>query len=164
YETSDKRIGVIGWGKKVVGLALKLLQWTDQLTILTDGHEREWTKEHTSKLLSFGIDVKDEKIVALTGDPPNVKSAVLSTGERVAVDALFFVIGTERSCRIAEDLGCALVEDCIAVDDYKQTTVEGVYAIGDLVPGAQLAITSAADGAVAAIAVNKSLLEPARQV
>ena len=166
YEVSDKRIGVIGWGKKVVGLALKMLQWSDQITILTDGHARDWTKEHTSKLLSFGIGVKEEKITRLTGKPPQVTAAVLDNGKRVPVDALFFTIGTERSCRLADDLGCQEVEDtpCLAVDDYKQTSVEGVYAIGDLVPGSQLAITSAADGAIAAIAINQSLLEPSRKV
>ena len=166
YESIDKRIGVIGWGKKVVSLALKLLQWTDRLTIFTDGHEREWTKEHNSKLLAFGIDVKDEKIAALTGDPPQVNGAVLASGERVSVDALFFIIGTERASTLADDLGCKAIEDtpCLVVDDYKQTTVEGVYAIGDLAPGSQLAVTAAADGAVAAIAINRSLLEPARVV
>ena len=50
------------------------------------------------------------------------------------------------------------------VDDHKKTSVEGIYAIGDLVPGSQLAITSAADGAIAAIAINKSLLPPSRLV
>lgn len=166
YEVTDKRVAVIGWGKKAVGLALKLMQWTDQLTVLTHGHEREWTKEHTSKLLSHGIGIKDEKITALEGEGGIVKAAVLSTGERVAVDAMFFTIGVERSCMLAEELGCEVDDKKpnIIVDDHKQTTVEGVYAVGDLVPGSQLAITSAADGAIAAIAVNKSLLPPSRLV
>jgi thioredoxin reductase len=166
YEVSDKRVGVIGWGIKAVALSLKLLQWTDQLTILTDGHSRDWRKEHTSKLLSFGIGVKEEKVVSFDGEPPQVKAAVLANGARVTVDALFFVLGTERSCLLAEGIGCRTKTRSaqIVVDDYKQTTVEGVYAIGDLVPGSQLAITAAADGAIAAIAINKSLLEPARKV
>ncbi len=166
YECTDKRIAVIGWGRKAVGLSLKLLQWTNQLTILTDGHPRNWRKEDTSKLLSFGIGVKDEKVVSLDGEPPNVRAAVLSSGERVAVDALFFVIGVERSCLLAENMGCRVKTRApnIVVDDYKQTSIEGVYAVGDLVPGSQLAITSAADGAIAALAINKSLLEPARTV
>ena len=91
---------------------------------------------------------------------------VLSTGERVEVDALFFTIGNVRSCDLAEQLGCAPVDGtaCLTVNDVKETTVEGVYAIGDLAPGSQLAITSAADGAVAAIAINRSLLPPSRRV
>lgn len=166
YEVSDKRVGVIGWGKRVVSLALALLQWTDQLTIFTDGHPRQWSKEHTSKLLTNGIDVKDEKVVSLIGKEAQVEAAVLATGERVAVDALFFSIGVERSCLLAETLGCDVKTRTanIVVDDHKQTSVEGVYAIGDLAPGSQLAITSAADGAIAAIAINRSLKPPAQVV
>ncbi len=166
YEVSDKRVGVIGWGKKAAGLALKLLQWTDQLTVFTDGHPRQWSDEHHSKLLALSIGVKDEKVISLEGDDAIVRAAVLSTGERVAVDALFFTIGVERSCVLAEDLGCEVDEEHpnIIVDEYKQTSIEGIYAIGDLVRGSQLAITSAADGAIAAIAINKSLLPPARRV
>jgi thioredoxin reductase (NADPH) len=67
---------------------------------------------------------------------------------------------------LAEDLGCEIDDErpVIVVDEYKQTSIEGIYAIGDLVRGSQLAITSAADGAIAAIAINKSLLPPARRV
>ena len=50
------------------------------------------------------------------------------------------------------------------VDEHGQTTVEGVWAIGDLAKGSELAITAAADGAIAAIAINKTLLPPSRQV
>jgi thioredoxin reductase len=166
YEVTGKRVGVIGHGKRVVGLALKLRQWSDELTIFVDGNPRDFTNEHTSKLLAEGIDVKDEKVLALTGHGDQLAHAVLDTGERVPIDALFFSIGTVRSCTLAEDLGCEVFvgEPCIVVDDYKQTTVEGVYAIGDLAPGSQLAVTSAADGAVAAIAINKSLLPPSRLV
>jgi thioredoxin reductase len=166
FEVTGKNVGVIGWGKRVVGLTLKLLQWTDQLTVFLDGHQREFSKEETSKLMAEQIAIKDEKIVDLTGSDGSVRAAVLSTGERVAVDALFFTIGTERSCDLAEQLGVAPVEGtaCVVVNDYKETNVEGVYAMGDLVPGSELAITAAADGAIAAIAINRSLLPPSWRV
>ena len=166
YEIREKRVGVIGWGKKVVGLALKLLQWTDQLTIFLDGHEREWTQEQTSKLLAESIAIKDEKVISVDGDDGMVRAAVLATGEHVPLDAMFFTIGVDRSCGLAEDLGCNVDAEHpnVIVDDHKQTSIEGIYAVGDLVPGSQLAITSAADGAIAAIAINKSLLPPSRRV
>lgn len=166
YESRDQRIGVIGWTKAVVGLALKLLQWTDDVVIFTHGHERDWDEEEHSKLLAEQVDVKDEKIVALEGKDGCVSHAVLETGERIAVQRLFFTIKVERSTNLAEELGCEVdpVKPDIKVDEHRCTTVEGVWAVGDLVPGAQLAITSAADGAIAAIAINKSLLPPSRQV
>ena len=166
YEVTGKRVGVIGWGKKAVGLSLKMLTWTDNITIFTDGHPRDWTDEHTSKLLSFSIDVKKDKITGLTGNGDRVASVVLENDERVPVDAIFFTIGVERSCLLAEEIGCEVDDERpnIVVDDHKQTTVEGVYAVGDLVPGSQLAITSAADGAIAAIAIHRSLLPPSMRV
>ena len=166
YESRDQRIGVIGWGKSVAGLALELLQWSDDIVIFTHGQPREWDETQQSKLLAERITVKDEEIVALTGEKGYVDAAVLATGERVAVQRLFFTIKVERSCTLAEDLGCEVDPEApnVVVDEHRRTTVEGVWAIGDLAPGAQLAITSAADGAIAAIDINKSLLPPSRVV
>lgn len=166
YEARDQRIGVVGWGKKVVGLALKLLQWSNDVVIFTHGHAREWDEEQHSKLLAEQITIKDEKVVALVGKEGCLEAAVLDTGERVPIQRLFFNIKVERTCTFAEDLGCAVDPEKpdVRVDEHRNTTVAGVWAIGDLVEGAQLAITAAADGAIAAIAINKSLLPPSRQV
>ncbi|HJQ36968.1 MAG TPA: NAD(P)/FAD-dependent oxidoreductase [Thermoanaerobaculia bacterium] len=168
YESRDKRIGVIAWGKSAVGLALKLLQWSDDVVVFTHGHDREWDDELNSKLLAEQITVKTEKIASLEGNEGCVEAAVLSTGERVPVRAIFFSIHVERTCDLGEKLGCECAtepgEPDIVVDEHRHTTVEGVWAVGDLVAGSKLAITAAADGAIAAIAINKSLLPPSRRV
>ena len=166
YESRDQRIGVIGWGKGAVGLSLALLQWSDDVVVFTHGRECDWDKEQRSKLLAEQIDVKDEKIIALVGKEGALEAAVLETGERVPVQRLFFTIKVARATTLAESLGCEVDPDRpnVVVDEHRQTTVEGVYAVGDLVAGSQLAITAAADGAIAAIAINKSLLPPSRVV
>jgi thioredoxin reductase len=167
YEITGKRVGVVGRGKGVAGLALKLLQWASEVTVFVHGHDRDFSSEETSKLLAETIAVKDERVIQLDGDGEHLKAAVLSTGERVELEALFFSWGVERSCDLAEQLGCKPEKDtpcCLKVSDMKETSVEGVFAMGDIVPGSQLAITSAADGAIAAIAINKSLLPPSRVV
>ncbi len=166
WESRDQRIGVIGWTKAVVGLSLELLQWSGDIVVFTHGHEREWDEEENSKLLAERIEVKDERIVALTGEEGRVDAAVLASGERVAVQRLFFTIEVRRACTLAEELGCEVdpQKPNVVVNEHRKTTVEGVWAAGDLVAGAQLAITSAADGAIAAIDINKSLLPPNRVV
>jgi thioredoxin reductase len=168
YESRDKRIGVIAWGKNAAGLALKLLQWSDDVVILTHGHEREWDDELNSKLLAEQVSVKTETIASLEGANGCVESAVLSTGERVPVRAIFFSIHVERTCNLAETLGCECAtepgEPDIVVDEHRHTTIEGVWAVGDLVAGSKLVVTAAADGAIAEISINKSLLPPSRRV
>lgn len=159
YEARDQRIGVIAWGKSALGLVEKLLRWSNDIVVFLDGHERDWDEEEHSKLLAEQIDIKDEKIVALVGNDGAVEAAVLSTGERVAVGRIFFHINVERSCTLAEDLGCEVEPDKpnVKVNEHRATTVEGVWAVGDLTEGSQLAITAAADGAIAAIAINNTL-------
>ena len=166
YEASDQRIGVVGWGKSAVGLALKLLQWSNDIVVFTHGHAREWDKEMHSKLFAEQIDIKDERVIALDGQRKQLSAAVLSTGERVPVQRIFFTIGTERSTTLAEELGCEVDPEKpnVVVDEHRRTTVEGVWAVGDLAGGSQLAITSAGGGAIPAIDLNKSLLPPSRLV
>ena len=84
----------------------------------------------------------------------------------MTLQRIFFTIHVERSCGLAEELGCEVDPEKpnVIVDEHRKTTVEGVWAVGDLAAGAQLAITSAADGAIAAIDLNKSLLPPSRVV
>lgn len=45
-----------------------------------------------------------------------------------------------------EDLGVEMVNGRIKVDDYYRTNVEGIYAIGDIVPGPALAHVASAEG------------------
>lgn len=166
YESRDQRIGVTGWRKGAAGLALKLLQWSDDVVVFAHGHECEWDEEEHSKLLAEQIDIKTERVIALEGEEGALAAAVLETGERVPVQRMFFTIGVERSTTLAEDLGCEVTENTpnVVVDEHRRTTIEGVWAIGDLAAGAQLVITSAADGAIAAIDINKTLLPPSRLV
>jgi thioredoxin reductase len=167
YEVRDRHVGVIGWGQRVAGFALKLLQWTDRITIFVHGHERDLGEEEATKVRAAGIDIVDERILSFEGtDDGELTAAVLATGERVPLEAMFFTIGCVRSCDLAERAGCEIHENGVnlVMLDHKQTTVEGIYAAGDLVPGSQLAITSAADGAIAAIAINASLQPPSRTI
>ncbi|HEV7843494.1 MAG TPA: FAD-dependent oxidoreductase, partial [Pyrinomonadaceae bacterium] len=80
-------------------------------------------------------------------------------------DALFFNLGTIPASNLHEMLGCRLDEECglIWVDDEQQTSVAGVYAAGDITPRSQLAVVAAAEGAMAAIHIHKSLI-PAKQM
>lgn len=166
YESRDSRIAVVGSGKSAAGMALKMLQWSGRVVILTNGKPKDLDADEMSKLLAEGIDVREEKIIELLDRDGIIYAAALDSGEQVEVDNFFFTIGVERSSTLAEDLGCETDDEKpdIKVDEHRQTTVEHVWAVGDLVPGSQLAITSAADGAIAAIQVNKSLLPPSRRV
>jgi thioredoxin reductase len=168
FEVTGKRVAVLGSGRETVGFTLNLLTWTDQLTLITDGHERELTDEHRAKLAEFGIPVTDKRITRLEGDTGAHKLARVCFDDDAALeaDALFFNLGTSLASNLHEMLGCRLDEECglIRVDDEQQTSVAGVYAAGDITPRSQLAVVAAAEGAMAAIHIHKSLTPPERKL
>lgn len=74
-------------------------------------------------------------------------------------ERIFFSLGQHPADDLGKQLRCERDEaGMIVVDDGQRTSVEHVYAAGDITPGPQLAISAAAEGSVAAIAIHKSLV------
>ena len=165
YECIDKRIAVLGNGRKTVGFCLGLLTWTNKITLIT---EDEVNNDDRAKLAAFDINVREQSIKALEGDlkSKQLQRVLFSDGDALDCDALFFNLGTEPASNLHEMLGCKLDEKCglIWVDETRQTSVEGVYAAGDITPMSQLAIVAAAEGAMAAIHIHDSLIPSERKL
>ena len=168
YECRDQRVAVLGSGSKTAGFALGLLTWTNRVTLITGGDAGDMTAGDRAKLASFNIEVRDQSITALEGDSEsNRLSRVLFTdGDTLESDALFFNLGTELASDLHELLGCKLDKESglVWVDQTQQTSVEGVYAAGDITPNSQLAIVAAAEGAMAAIHMHQSLVPAERKL
>jgi thioredoxin reductase len=168
FENTGKRVVVLGRDKKTVGFTLNLLTWTDNLTLVTNGDNGDMTEEHLAKLADFNIPVINQNIVKLEGDleRKQLQYVRLDNGESLECDALFFNLGTEPSSNLHEKLGCRIDEDTglIWIDEEQQTSVKGVYSAGDMTPRSQLAVVAAAEGAMAAIHIHKSLVPESQRV
>jgi thioredoxin reductase len=162
---AELRVGVIGWGRKIVSFCMEMLTWTDQLTILTDGREPEVPGPAREALERFEIPITTKAISRISGSHGQVERVDFRDGTSAPFDALFFHIAYGPACSIPAGLGCEADEDGILeVDGEYQTTVPGVYAAGDFTRGSKLAIRAAADGTRAAIGIYRSLLPPDRRV
>lgn len=168
FEVTGKRVAVLGSGRETVGFTLNLLTWTDKLTLITDGRGQELTEEHRAKLAEFDIPITDQRISRLEGETQahKLSRVCFTDDDALECDALFFNLGTIPASNLHEMLGCRLDEECglIWVDDEQQTSVAGVYAAGDITPRSQLAVVAAAEGAMAAIHIHKSLTPAARRI
>jgi thioredoxin reductase len=168
FEVTGKRVVVLGNGKKTIGFTLNLLTWTDRLTLITGGEGGDMTDEHAAKLAEFDIPIIHRGVVKLEGDleAKRLERVRLDDGGSLECDALFFNLGTEPASGFHMSLGCRLEEDggLVWVDEEHQTSVPGVYAAGDLTPRSQLAVVAAAEGAMAAIHIHKSLVPESRRV
>jgi thioredoxin reductase len=166
YECTGKRIAVLGTGTNNVGFALKLLTWTNKITLITEDPSG-LSKNDRAKLAGFDISVRDQSIAALEGDleSKQLHRVVFREGDALDCDALFFNLGTKPASNLHEILGCKLDESCglIWVDRTRQTSISGVYAAGDITPNSQLAVVAAAEGAMAAVHIHDSLIPEVRK-
>jgi thioredoxin reductase len=164
YECIDKRIAVLGSGTKTVGFALSLLTWTNKITLVTEDGMSEADR---TKLAAFDIAVREQSIKALEGDlnSKQLRGILFNDGDAFECDVLFFNLGNEPASNLHEVLGCKLDADSglVWVDHTQQTSVEGVYAAGDITPNSQLAVVAAAEGAMAAIHIHDSLIPSERK-
>lgn len=162
YEARGKKTVVIGNGRRAVGMALNLTTWTPHIVICTNGQPANLGAEECGKLEKLNIPVVETKVKKLsTGATCNVLE--LEDGMPLDCEQIFFTIGQYPADDLGKQLGCERdANGQIIVDDAQHTSVRNVYAAGDIIPGPQLAIRAAATGAVAALAIHRSLVPPER--
>lgn len=168
YEVTGQRVAVLGNGHATAGFALNLLTWTDRITLITNGAAGDMIASDRATLSRLNIPVIEQEVECLYGDVETrrLRGARLKNGSHIECDALFFNLGTEPSSNLYAMLGCRLDEECglVWVGEDQQTSVEGVYAAGDLTPRSQLAVVAAAEGAMAAIHLHKSLIPASHRI
>lgn len=158
FESSDQDVLAIGWGEHAAGFALDLLEWGARVTLVTNGEEFEGDRSCEAVLQRHNIPVIEERVVGLAVEDGRMTGATLESGRKVAATRAFFSIKHEPRNELAFALGCKLDDmGYVEVGPHGETSVENVYAAGDLTPGEQLVQTAAAKGAVAGIACAMSL-------
>lgn len=166
YQCHERRVVVLGKGRKAVAMALNLTTWTKDIIICTNGAPADLDlPEYCEKLEALGIPVIEAPISCLRHDGADLKSVEFEDGRRLDVDKIFFAIGQYPADDLGAQLGCARDSGGhIIVDRAYHTSVMSCFAAGDIIPGAQLAIAAAGDGAIAALAMHKSLVPASRQL
>jgi thioredoxin reductase (NADPH) len=166
HECLDKKVVVIGTGRKAVGMALNLSTWTRDIIICTNGRPAKFDlAEYCEKLDALNIPVLESPIVCVRHSGSRVHSLDFENGMALDTDKIFFAIGQYPADDLGAQLGCDRDEGGhIIVDDAYHTSVVNCYAAGDIVPGPQLAIAAAGDGAIAALAIHKSLVPDSRKL
>ena len=167
YGALHKKVAVIGHGRKAVGMALNLTTWTRDVIICTNGEDPALDlPEYCAKLEALNIPVLTDPIERITiTSGRSIYCLQLRDGMPLDIDKIFFAIGQYAADDLGVQLGCERDDDGqIVVDEHGHTSVYNVFAAGDIIPGPQLAIAAAADGAIAALAIHKSLVPEERKL
>jgi thioredoxin reductase len=140
-------------------LALVLTGWSRDLILCTDGPEA-LSEETRDRLESHDIPVLEARVRRLEGSDGRLERIAFETGETVARRALFFATAQRQASDLPAKLGCRFTpEGAVDTGKCEATNVPGLYVCGDASREAQFVVMAAAEGAEAAVAINKALLE-----
>ena len=157
YEARDRDVVALGWDDRLVGFAGTLLNWARSVTVVTDGRRFEGDDSCRVVLARNEIELVEEKAVSLVGPRGDLRAVRLESGRELPCSLLMFSIEHRPRHDLAASLGCAVDADgYVVVDAEGLTSVPGVYACGDLVPGLQLSQVAAGKGVIAGVGAAQS--------
>lgn len=161
WEHRDQQLAALGPGSAAIGLALSLRTWSEHVLACT--HGADLGPEDRQRAKRNGIAIREERVVRLEGPGTALQRIVFEGGPPCACDALFLNTGQFQRSDLPALLGCEFKEGRhVRVRRRQRTRVQGLYMAGDAVGEVQFAIVAAAEGATAALAMNRELQDEDR--
>lgn len=163
WEWRDKALAAYGHGKAGLGLALMLKRWSDDVVVLTDGVSVSLNRYRES-IKRNNLRVHNQKITRLQGRNGKLKSIIFEDGSAIERQALFFNTDQRQKSDLPEKLGCKFNRNGgVIIDRRERTCVPGLFLAGDASKEVQFVICAAAEGAIAAVAINRELQQEERR-
>jgi thioredoxin reductase len=161
YEVRDGRIGVLATGAGSPMQAQLLRQWSHDITYLTDTVGRPDGQE-LHDLTARGIALSEGPVRRVLDDGDRLIGVQLDDGTDIRLDAIFTIPAVAPADDLLRSLGASIgtgpMGESVSIDATGRTSVDGVWAAGNVVaPAANVAMSIGA-GALAGGAINHDLV------
>lgn len=156
YEVTDKKVGVIGSDSHGVAEAVFIRSYTADVTLIAPDKALDLKPEDQKKLKAASIACVDGPAQAVAISD---KCIIVETAEGThTFDSVYPALGSDTHTQLGEMVGAKLAKDgCFVTDDHQRTTVEGLYAAGDVVHGLDQISHAMGEGGVAATTIRNDL-------
>jgi thioredoxin reductase len=158
FEYAGKPVAAFGKGDKGVELAIMMKHWMADVVACSDG--TEVSAQARRKLKEHDIPLRLEPIRSLEAMNGELTKIVFQSGPDLPRTGLFFSTGCHQASDLSKRLGCKRGAKGGVVTDpeTEETSVPGVYVAGDVSRDVLLVAVAIAEGAQAAVAINKAFL------
>ena len=158
YEVRGKAVMVYGLDETAMHLVMMLRNLTDNLTLCA-ADSWKLSEAQRERLTRFAITVIEKPIAALESTDTQIQAVRFADGTSLRCDALFIRPESTHRTIFAHDLGCKINEhNVVQVDLRGRTSIEGVYAAGDLSSPIRSVAIAVAQGAAAGYGINAELM------
>ena len=159
YELEGEPIGVLAAGLAAFHHAMLIAEWGKTTLFANDAFEPDASQ--TAELTARGITMEHTGVASVHAEHAGI-AVELRDGRTVPLAGLFVQSRTAPAGLVAGQLGCAMQDGplgpYVGTNGTQETSVEGVFAAGDLARAAGSVTFAVADGAQAGVAAHRSLI------
>jgi len=152
FEATGREIAVIGSGEHAEREAEFLLTYSDRITLVDVGEQElpQWRGNSGIRVIRSEVRnlvLEDDRLVLRRPD-----------SEPIVFDVAYAALGCTPQNNLAASLGAQMDDsNALRVNSHQQTSVEGLYAAGDIVRGLNQVVVAAAEAAIAATDIHNKL-------
>jgi thioredoxin reductase len=158
YEIRNEKTGILGNGDQGFEFAKLISNWTKDLTLFTNGPST-LSKAQIELLAEHKIEIVEKEIRQLEHIKGHLRQIHFIDGSNFSLKALYAPTQFEQHCKIPETLGCEHTEEgYLKIDSSYETTVKGVFAIGDNSSKMRTVANAVSMGTSAGLLISKKMI------
>lgn len=150
----NKKIGVIGEGKSGLGEALFMRDYSSEVALITLGKKCSWTKKELKQMTEAKIRIIPHDILAIELSSEAAKIIFSDNTAAIQFDCLYSALGSVKNNQLADDVNAKLKNGFLVVNKDQETSVRGLFAVGDVVSGLNQICVATSQAAIATTAIH----------
>lgn len=165
-KTIGKKVVLIGNGDEAACTTLQLLNYTKDLTLVTNSTALNISARWKERLSRFDVPIVCKRVIGLEGENGYIQAVTLDGGQKIPAQVVFNEQGAHPNSALAISLGVNVDEKkYILTNDEQRTNIPFVYAAGDVTRlYSHQIVTAAHEGSMAAQAANYDLYHPEQKL
>lgn len=155
-EVTDCNVALLGTGAHGLAEAQFLRSFSARVTLVAPHAAHDFDAAQRKAVAAWGIALLDGPVEGLSVGRDDIGLVIAGIDHRF--DTLYAALGTELRSELARGAGAQTAADgAVLVDRHQMTSVEGLYAAGDVVKGLDQIATAMGQAAIAATAMRNAI-------
>lgn len=158
FEVTDRAVALIGSGAHAIAEAEFMRSFTPQVTLIAPHGRHRLDAAQRQGLARWNIAVLDGPVAAIAAGQSDITVKVPEGEQRF--DTVYAALGSELRSELARAAGAETAPDgAVLVDRHQMTSLDGLYAAGDVVKGLDQIAAAMGHAAIAATAMRNAICE-----
>lgn len=158
FETQGQRVAVLGRAGHGLRESLFISGFGNAVTWLAMASQDQVDPAELARLRAAGVRIAESPPHRIDCEPGTGVRVQLQNGQALDFDTLYPALGLRHACDLATAMGARARKDGqLEVDDHLQTSVTGLYAVGDVAVDLNQISVAAGHAAIAATAIHNCL-------